>query len=251
MIEEHTIPAVFVNHAADILGDTDKGLTGAEIARALSAYAVDFNVDIPYPTYPFHGTNKRTALSANLMAFIAAQQYRIICDLCDHPSVQSKNPVEVRKLKLTLMSRYGHFDTEGLGVEVNEELLKQTRHWLDSFPDVLALFNAALDKYAARVFSRNLLDDLRLSLEKLVQVLLGNSKSLENQISGVGLFVRERGGSRELSNMFVKLVDYYCKYQNTYVKHDDAVIEEEIEFILEITAAFMKHFVRLGARDTV
>ena len=35
---------------------------------------------------------------------------------------------------------------------------------------------------------------------------------------------------------------------NTYVKHDDAVIEEEIEFVLEITSSFMKHLVRLHAR---
>ncbi len=47
--------------------------------------------------------------------------------------------------------------------------------------------------------------------------------------------------------MFAKLVDYYSKYQNSYVKHDDAVIEEEVEFIFEITSSFMKHVVRLNA----
>lgn len=46
--------------------------------------------------------------------------------------------------------------------------------------------------------------------------------------------------------MFVKLVEYYCKYQNSYVKHDDAIIEEEIEFIFEITSSFMKHIIRLA-----
>ena len=85
----------------------------------------------------------------------------------------------------------------------------------------------------------------------MVQTLLSNSKSLENQLAAVGAFVRDCGGSPELSNMFVKLVDYYCKYQNSYVKHDTAVIEEEVEFIIEITAAFMKHFVRLAGKDVV
>jgi len=47
--------------------------------------------------------------------------------------------------------------------------------------------------------------------------------------------------------MLVKLIDYYAKYQNSYVKHDDSVIEEEIEFLLEISSSFMKHLVRLGA----
>lgn len=48
--------------------------------------------------------------------------------------------------------------------------------------------------------------------------------------------------------MFVKLVDYYAKYQNSYVKHDDAVIGEEVEFVIELTSSFMKHLVRLSYR---
>ena len=43
-----------------------------------------------------------------------------------------------------------------------------------------------------------------------------------------------------------KLVEYYSKYHNSYVKHNDIVIEEEIEFILELTSSFMKHLVRLS-----
>jgi hypothetical protein len=245
------LSALFVNHAADVLAETNQGLTGAEIVRALGAYAIEFNVEIPHPTYPFESRNKRTALSENLLAFSQPQRYRIIRDLCDHRSSQLKNADATRKLKLTLMSRYGHLDTQKLGAEVNEDLVEQTRHWLGTFPDVLQVFNQALQKYETRVFVRNLLDDLRLSLEKLVQLLVGNSKSLENQLAAVGTFVKERGGSPELSNMFVKLVDYYCKYQNTYIKHDDAVIEEEVEFIIEITAAFMKHFVRLAGKEVV
>ncbi len=240
---------LFVNHAADVLAETNCGLTGPEIVRALGAYAIDLNVTIPHSTYPFDAPNKRTALSQNLMAFSEPQRYRIIRDLCDHPSSKSQNADAARKLKLTLMTRYSQLDTEQLGAEVNEDLVKQTRHWLDSFPEVLDVFNQAIQKYTTRMFIRNLLDDLRLALEKLVQTLVGNSKSLENQLAAVGAFVKERGGSSELSNMFVKLVDYYCKYQNTYVKHDDAVIEEEVEFIIEITAAFMKHFVRLAGKD--
>jgi hypothetical protein len=45
--------------------------------------------------------------------------------------------------------------------------------------------------------------------------------------------------------MFVKLIDYFAKYQNTYVKHNDAVIESEIEFIYEMTSSFMKLLIRM------
>ena len=48
--------------------------------------------------------------------------------------------------------------------------------------------------------------------------------------------------------MFQKLVEYYSKYNNTYVKHNDNIIEEEVEFVFELTSSFMKHFVRISNR---
>ena len=108
------------------------------------------------------------------------------------------------------------------------------------------MYNEAIEKHALGLFLRNVLDDLRLVLEKLLRLLLNNNKSLENQIPDLGTFIKKRHGSPELANMFVRLIDYYTKYQNTYVKHDDAVIEEEVEFVIEITSSFMKHLVRLS-----
>jgi len=83
----------------------------------------------------------------------------------------------------------------------------------------------------------------------LLRDLIGNSKSLENQKAPLGQFLKSRGGSPELNNMFVKLIDCYCNYQNAYIKHDNGVIEEEVDFIFELTASFMKHFVRLSERN--
>jgi hypothetical protein len=133
-----------------------------------------------------------------------------------------------------------------LGASVNEDLVEQTKHWLDPFPDVLKLYNEALEKHRNKVFTRNLLDDLRLALEKLVQSLVGNERTLENNVGEVGAFIKAKGGSGELRGMFVKLLDYYTKYQNEFVKHDDAVIEEEVDIILELSSSFMKHLVRLA-----
>lgn len=109
----------------------------------------------------------------------------------------------------------------------------------------MELYNQALAKHAASIFKRNALDDLRLSLELLLKRVLGNDKSLENQMPEVGRLIKERGGSPELGNMFVKLLDYYSKYQNSYVKHDSGVNPGEMDFIFEITSAFMKQLVRL------
>jgi hypothetical protein len=144
------------------------------------------------------------------------------------------------------VTRYKHLAADDQASEVNETLIEETRHWLAAYPEVLALYNGALEKFEHGGFDRNLLDDLRLALEKRLQFGLQNGKSLENQVPLIGAYIKQRGGSKELANMFVKLVDYYATYQNTYVKHDDAVIEEEIEFVFEITSSFMKHLIRLG-----
>ncbi len=46
--------------------------------------------------------------------------------------------------------------------------------------------------------------------------------------------------------MFLKLIDYFSKYQNTYVKHNDNVSENEVEIIIEMASAFMKFLVRIN-----
>lgn len=238
------ISTPFLSHAADVLAP---GLSGSQIVRITSAYAIDYNVELPHPTYPFRASNKRTALFENLRPFAPDQQYQIIRELCDRVTSEGTNP-KVTELKLKLMSRYGHLAGEETASELNRHLIVETRHWLGDFPDVKKLYGEALLKHEHGVFTRNALDDLCLALEKLLQSLFGNTKSLENQLSLVGSFIKTQGGSRELANMFEKLLGYYTKYQNSYVKHDDAVLNTEVEFVLEITSSFMKHLVRLGKK---
>lgn len=245
-----TIPPQFIRFAADILGDTERGLSGAKIVESASAYAVEYDVNIPHPSTPIQAGNKRTALYENLMRFEPEQQYRIIRELCEHPSLPEPNSAKIKDLKIKLMSRYAQFAGDGAPGEINETLIEETRHWLDDHPDALTLFNDALQKYENGIFHRNLLDDLRLALELLLKALFENNKSMENQISALGTYIQDRKGSKELANMFVKLIDYYAKYQNSYAKHNSAVIEEEIEFIFEITSSFMKHLVRLSKSGT-
>lgn len=52
-MHEEKIPATFIQYAADILGDTSAGLSGGEIVKATAAYAVEYDVELPHPTYPF------------------------------------------------------------------------------------------------------------------------------------------------------------------------------------------------------
>jgi hypothetical protein len=242
------IPSTFLSSASDILGDTDDGLSGSEIIKAMNGYAFDFDVEIPHSTIPIQANNKRTALLENLRCFEPVQQFKIIRELCDHPKLKSPKPENINNLKIQLIARYGESFGRTSEETLNLSLVEDLKHWLSEYPESEKIYNSALFKFNNGVFQRNLLDDLRVSLELLVKSIFDNEKSLEDQIPNIGTFISEKGGSKHFSNMFRLLVDYYTKYQNSFVKHNDLVIEEEIEFIFEITSSFMKHLIKLKSK---
>ena len=237
-IDKMSVP--FITYASDILGDTEKGLSGTQIVKYSSLYAVEYHVDIPYGIYPFlEGTpNKRTALNYNLQAFNGYQQYEIINHLCDLPLFSDNE--EVKKLKIKLINEYSKFSINKENGLNNRELIIKTKHWLGMYPKSLKLYEEALTQYNNNIFQRNTLDNMRLSFEILLKDVLNNNKSLENNFGEIGKYLKTKNFSNELRNMLVKLVEYYSKYQNEYIKHDDNVNKNEIEFIIELTSIMMK-----------
>ncbi len=240
------ILSIFIKQASNILGNTTTGLSGSQIAEIMSSYAYNLDVEIPYPSIPFpkHLPNKRTALYKNLLAFSATQQYKILKELCELSIF--KDNKDAKDLKIKLISRYGENFGYSIPEEVDKTLLDATNTWLTDYPDSKKVFEQAIVKLENRIFERNLLDDLRLSLELLIKAVLGNKKSLENQLVDLGRFFRKKSISTELNNMIVKLIDYFAKYQNTYVKHNDNVNDKEIEFIFELTSSLTKLLIRLA-----
>ena len=89
--------------AADILGDTASGLTGSKIAKYCVGYSIEYNIKIPYATYPFpkNVPNKRTALLENLKYFSDVQRTHIIKKLCELPEKEDNPQVEILKKKLS------------------------------------------------------------------------------------------------------------------------------------------------------
>jgi hypothetical protein len=181
------IPMPFLSFAADILADTSRGLSGNEVVKAFNAYAVEYSINIPHAAYPFEAPNKRTALLDNLKAFPPPLQFKIIRELCDHRKFANELYDELKSLKVRLVSQFAHLAPKDEFSKLNETLTEETRHWLDGFPNSLELYVQAIHKYRHSIFSRNLLDDLRLSLELLLKSVFKNDKSLENQLSNVTL----------------------------------------------------------------
>lgn len=240
-----TINENFLEHASDILADTKNGLSGALIVKYCNEYAIDFDVEIPVSSsdFGYFGSivpNKKTALLKNLQAFNAEQQFRIIKELCELPLFCDNK--EAEKLQRNLFKKYGYLATEKIS---ETELVQETTHWLSGHDDALKQYENALVKYESGIFERNTLDDMRLAFEILVKDLLGNNKSLENQFSDLGSQLKGKGASEEIRNMVVKIIEYYTKFQNSHVKHNDAVNGDEIEFVIELTSVVMKYLMKV------
>ena len=231
----------FITYASDVLADTDSGLSGTKIVEYCNSYAITFNKIIMHGSYPFDAPNKRTALRDNIKAFDAAEQFLIIKELCELPMFENNS--KVKNLKLKLYQRYGNLATEKIS---DTELVQTTKHWLEGHPDSLKQYESALSKFEGGIFERNTLDDMRLSFELLVKDLLGNGKSLENQIAGICSVLKVAGASTELRNMIQPVIKYYTDFQNNHVKHDDAVNPNEIEYVIELTSVIMKFLVKVN-----
>ena len=242
------IPDEFLSSASQVLGHTDLGLSGRNIIEFFVEYANDRQVTIPYGEYPFE-PNKKDTLLANLKVFNAEDQYNIIKELCKHPKLNDPIPQKVATLKAQLADRFGedfgHTNTKVLNIELVEDTLA----WLANHKRSLKLYRLAVAQLGQETFDRNCLDNARLALEVLLKEILENDKSIEGQQELIGRFIKENGGSKYFTNMFRTLLDYYSKYQNNLVKHKDEVVELEVEFIIELTATFMKTLARLHAKN--
>lgn len=101
----------------------------------------------------------------------------------------------------------------------------------------------ALSKYKDGIYERNTLDDMRAALESLIREITGKEKTFENQISIICTKLDEHAVKPEIRNLFHKTIDYYSKYQNNYVKHNDEVDPAEVSFVIEWTGVLMKYII--------
>lgn len=106
------------------------------------------------------------------------------------------------------------------------------------------MYDDASSLYNIGIYERNIIDNLRLSLELIIKQILNNEKSLENNLSEICSYLRDKGCSQEFINMFKHSLDYYSKYNNNNVKHNDNINNKEIDFVFGLTNLYIKLLVK-------
>ncbi len=223
-------------------------LIGAEIPS--KSIFDDFDIDLKFNI-------KNTAIYKLLVKendfnkFILKIQVFFLCESLDTIQKQklAKNikdtikisfiPVEFKKIKEEYL-----FYPAGAKL-LDDKVINEVLDWLDDYPKVQQYFNLSLKQHMKKDSPRNILDNLRFTLEQLLKVLLGNNKPLEKQKDSLLKFLKTEGINQEIINMYNTLISQYVHYQNENVKHNEKLSERDIEFIIYLTGTFIRFLLQI------
>ena len=231
----------FIDYASDILGDTDNGISTIQIISICNKFATEYNVNIPH-TKIYKGcnqtfANKRTALKENLQRFNEQQAFEIIKYICE---LRKYNELkEFKDVKIKLYLNFPQYVDKEENIELNNDIIENTE-LLSSYPKAKKVYEDACSLFKYGIYERNLIDNLRLALELICKQLLSNEKSLEHNIDEICAFLNKKNCSQEFINMFRKLIDYYLKYNNNNIKHDENINISEVTFVFGLTNLFIR-----------
>lgn len=118
---------------------------------------------------------------------------------------------------------------------------------IERYPKADKPFSQALTNFLRgdSAHYRNILDDLRFSLEQLLKSLLRNDKSLENQKEILGAWLKGKGVHVQIRSLYAHLANCFSQYQNNAVKHDEDYSETEVEFMIYLTGTLMRLLLEL------
>ena len=239
----------YLSYAARILADTNEGLSGSEICKFCNQYAVKYAKTIKHTKLPFAKgvSNKAQVLRENLACFEPDQQFVIIQNLCDLEKFS--NNEQVNELKVILTRDYHHLAPQEIAEQILETV-NQVKNWLDGYPEAKKYYEGALEKMSCKIYKRNLLDDLRCSLEALVKDILQSKSSVENLKSDLGNYLKENNVNVEIRNLYITLLKFFLEYQNNNVKHNDLSKKIEVDFIFNQTTVLMQFLIVLHKQNS-
>jgi hypothetical protein len=138
---------------------------------------------------------------------------------------------------------------------LDEAAVESNLIWLARYPQALKPFTEALKAYMSKDVNqhRNMLDNLRFSVEQILRIVLNNEKSLENQKEEFLRWLKHHDAHNQIAGMYHELLfNHFAKYQNDAVKHrEDKYTPAEVEFVLYATGTFLRFIQRLNEQPAV
>ncbi len=124
--------------------------------------------------------------------------------------------------------------------ELDDALVSEPLRWLKSYPKAQKTYIIALKQYSEGVYIRDVADNLRKTLEAFLQEFLGNTKNLETNKNEICKYLGEQGVDAGVSGLFQPLINAYKNINDRIAKHNDAVDEKLLEFLLYQTGVLIR-----------
>ena len=124
--------------------------------------------------------------------------------------------------------------------ELDAALVSEPLEWLKEYPVAHRTYITALKQYAEGIYIRDVADNLRKTLEAFLQEFLGNNKNLETNKNDICKYLGEQGIDAGISGLFQPLINAYKNINDRIAKHNDAVDEKLLEFLLYQTGVLVR-----------
>ena len=124
--------------------------------------------------------------------------------------------------------------------ELDDALVSEPLEWLNDYPNTHKTYVIALKQYSESVYIRDVADNLRKALESFLQEFLGNNKNLETNKNEICKYLGEKGVDAGIIGLFQPLINAYKNINDRMVKHNDAVDEKLLEFLLYQTGILIR-----------
>lgn len=124
--------------------------------------------------------------------------------------------------------------------EFDTTLVSEPLEWLKSYPMAHKTYITALKQYADGEYIRDCADNLRKALEAFLQEFLGNNKNLETNKNKICKYLGDKGVDAGITGLFQPLINAYKNINDRIAKHNDAVDERLLEFLLYQTGILIR-----------
>ncbi len=125
-------------------------------------------------------------------------------------------------------------------IELDNALVSEPLEWLKDYPKAHKTYCIALKQYADGIYIRDVADNLRKALEEFLQEFLGNSKNLETNKAEISRYLGDQGVDAGIIGLFQPLINSYKNINDRIAKHNDAVDEKLLEFLLYQTGILIR-----------